>query len=675
MSKYKVQRIRFVEYGPKAVNCMALEDSDRERLAVCRQDGSIQIWSTTPRGYAWSIDFVIPSRVERSIDSVTWCHNRLFTAGLEGQLIEWDLENLVEKTTADACGGPVWCIAGSNDKNFIAAGCEDGSVRLFDIQYGGLEPGKTLNKQEFRVLSLAWSKCDSIIVTGSTDSTIRIYNVITSRIVSRISTDKLREKNTLIWAIHLTSDMTIISGDSLGQTQFWDGQMGTLLKSFKSHEADVLAVCVSEDEKSIYSSGIDSRIAEFKFETDESTGDVEWRMTRKLRSVNHDVRALSVTKFHDKCLIAGGVDPRVSVFKVDTGLLTGKFLSTFPDVPPCCLAKNSNVLVFYETNKIHAWKLPFLGEEGGELALPNKLLELKSPKEDYITCADISPNGKLIVFADIKSLYAYEISCSFDLPMKPETQVRKIKLPKGVSKGFKKIKMLPDGSRAIFASSKGIGIIDICGKDKSIAIIEGSKDLKGPWYLLEVDETGSYAASVNVNHEIYIFCLKTGSLECKVPQSSCKKLAIKFQPKTNNLVSVSVQKDVHIYDFVAKKIDDWSVQINKAKLLAKSTARRTKFINISFDQKDNSIAFLQSENGFIKMKIGAKTIGDKKLMRAGEKRKLQDGKLDCITSIPQYKSLLYIDTTKENALLVVECPFDRIFNALPPALKIKRFGR
>ena len=675
MSKYKVQRIRFVEYGPKAVNCMALEDSDRERLAVCRQDGSIQVWSTTPRGYAWSVDFVIPSRAKRSIDSVTWCNSRLFTAGLEGQLIEWDLENLAEKITADACGGPVWCIAGSNDKKFIATGCEDGSVRLFDIQYGGLEPGRTLNKQEFRVLSLAWSKCDSIIVTGSTDSTIRIYNVSSRRIVSRISTDKLREKNTLIWAIHLTSDMTIISGDSLGQTQFWDGKMGTLLKSFKSHEADVLAVCVSEDEKSIYSSGIDSRIAEFKFETDENAGDIEWRMTRKLRSVNHDIRALSVTKFHDKCLIAGGVDPRVSIFRVDTGSFNGRFLSTFPDFPPCCLAKDSNILVFYEANKIHAWKLPFLSEEGGELALPNKLLELKSPKEEYITCADISPSGNVIVFADINSLYAYEINYNFDEAMKPETQVRKIRLQKGVSKGFQKIKMLPDGSKAVFTSSRGIGMIDIYDRDRSSAIIESSKDLKGPWYLLEVDETGSYAASVNVNHEIYIFCLKTGSFVSKVPQSSYKKLAIKFQPKTNNLVSISVQKEVHIYDFFAKKIDDWSAELNKAKLLAKSTASKAKFINISFDQKDSSIAFLQSENGCIKMKIGAKIRFDEKPVRTGEKRKRKDGKQSCITLISQYNSLLYIDTTKENALLVVECPLGRIFNALPPALKIKRFGR
>ena len=37
-------------------------------------------------------------------------------------------------------------------------------------------------------------------------------------------------------------DGTIVSGDSLGHVQFWDGEMGTLLETFSSHTADVLTV-------------------------------------------------------------------------------------------------------------------------------------------------------------------------------------------------------------------------------------------------------------------------------------------------------------------------------------------------------------------------------------------------------------------------------------------------
>ena len=674
MSEYKVQRVRFVEYEPKAVNCTAFEDSDRERLAVCRSDGSIEIWCTHANKYGWSVDFVVPSRVDRSIDSVTWCQSRLFTAGLEGELTEWDLESLTEKHIADANGGPVWCIAASNDKHFIAAGCEDGSVRIFDVQFGGLEPTKTLDKQEFRVLSLAWSKCDKMIVTGSTDSTIRVYNVNTRHVTARISTDKLRDKSTLIWSMHLTSNMTIISGDSLGQTQFWDAEMGTLIKSFKSHEADVLSVCMSKDEESVYSSGIDSRIAEFKFIKDKTAKEGEWRLTRKLRSVNHDIRTLSLTKGPDECLIAAGIDPRLSKFKVSETESSGKFLSILPDSPPCCFAKNKNILVFHESNKIHVWKLPFLSGLDEQNQIPSKLLELKSPREDYITCSDITANGDIVVFADINGICAYAVSYTEVESVKPGIQIAKIKLPKAALQGTQKIKLFPDGSRILFASSQGIGIVSMCNGDKNVLFFDNCKEIKGPWQLLEIDQEGNYAAVVNCENEICIFCLQKRRLVCKVPNLQCRKLAIKFQPKTNNIMFVCAEKEFHIYDFISNKLDHRCSKIN-GKKLNKMPTKDSKFINLVFDQEDNSVVFLQSEDGVAKVQIGDEMDDKVTSNKAGQKRKHPEGKASFINSTTKYSSLLYLDINKENSLIIVEHPLDNILNALPPALKVKRFGR
>ena len=38
--------------------------------------------------------------------------------------------------------------------------------------------------------------------------------------------------------------MTVVSGDSLGHVQFWDGSLGTLLHSFTAHIADVMALAL-----------------------------------------------------------------------------------------------------------------------------------------------------------------------------------------------------------------------------------------------------------------------------------------------------------------------------------------------------------------------------------------------------------------------------------------------
>ena len=425
MTEYKVHRVRFVEFIPEAINCLAFEGCDSPRLAVSRQDGTIEIWSTTEKS-RWSKDFVIPSRKGRSIESLTWCKSRLFSAGLEGDITEWDLERLVEKQTVDSNGGPVWSLAVNHKGNQIAAGCEDGAVRVFSIESHALEHAFVLDKQESRILSLTWSHCDSTIVTGSTDSTIQVYDVKSKRIISRITTDKIKDKSTVIWCVHLTKDMTIISGDSFGKTQFWDASVGTLLQSFKSHEADVLAICVSENEDTVYSSGIDSRMIEFQLSNIEGSDFGEWRQTKRIRMVDHDIRSIAMSKDH---VIAGGVDPRL--IKFSKGMFEHqkiKLISPFTLIPPCSVAPMTNLLLFPSKNIVHLWKLPLLGSEKANENSPVKLLELKSSRSCHITACDISSDGSLLAYADIEGLCAFKISFSSGAEG-PDVNISKVRIP------------------------------------------------------------------------------------------------------------------------------------------------------------------------------------------------------------------------------------------------------
>lgn len=53
---------------------------------------------------------VIPGKEQRSIEALCWVGERLFSAGLSGEIIEFDLHNLRPKLTIDAYGGPIWTI-------------------------------------------------------------------------------------------------------------------------------------------------------------------------------------------------------------------------------------------------------------------------------------------------------------------------------------------------------------------------------------------------------------------------------------------------------------------------------------------------------------------------------------------------------------------------------------
>ena len=84
---------------------------------------------------------------------------------------------------------------------------------------------------------------------------------------------------TLVWSVKALNDgNTIVSGDSLGHTAFWDLSFGTLLQSFNivssrccvvnlkfcllQHKADVMSVVVCGDDL-VYASGVDSMVSLF----------------------------------------------------------------------------------------------------------------------------------------------------------------------------------------------------------------------------------------------------------------------------------------------------------------------------------------------------------------------------------------------------------------------------
>ena len=58
---------------------------------------------------------------------------RLFSASLDGTIIEWSLGTLMPKHVCDTHGGSAWCMSVSPNGQQLAVGCHDGMCRLFSV--------------------------------------------------------------------------------------------------------------------------------------------------------------------------------------------------------------------------------------------------------------------------------------------------------------------------------------------------------------------------------------------------------------------------------------------------------------------------------------------------------------------------------------------------------------
>ena len=228
-------------------------------------------------------------------------------------------------------------------------------VRLFDISLDTPSFLRGFEAQEGRVLSLAWHPSGEHMAVGGADSIIRKYDVKNGRCLLRITLDDFKSRSTLVWDVKFLSDSTIVSADSLGKVQLWNGKHGTLIQSFHLHLADVLTLAVSAGEDEIYSSGVDAKILCIRKAKSKGS---KWVKSGEVRAHTHDVRALALSS-SSGLLASGGVDTQLIVcptdsFDVDSCIKYHPFpdSSRFFSVAP-----KANVLMLQSSSSLKFWQL------------------------------------------------------------------------------------------------------------------------------------------------------------------------------------------------------------------------------------------------------------------------------------------------------------------------------
>ncbi|KAH7911229.1 WD40 repeat-like protein [Hygrophoropsis aurantiaca] len=523
-------------------------------LAVGRANGNIELCEWTGEddqvsSQAWQVQKTLsgpsPSKVDSisfslrypdilSPESIPTCSDlRLFSSGGGSELVEWDISQGCVRRTISSQAGAIWSMAANPASTLLALGCEDGSVRLLSLVADTLNHHRRFDRVKSRLLSIAWgppiprqpktsnggdSKMlregddsdessdeddeddwgDSWLVTGGSDSSLRKWDVATGRVVDRMGTDKVRGERTLVWAVGVLADGTIISGDSLGTVKFWDSSTCTQIQSFSAHGADVLSLIVGPQGTTVYTSGVDQKVIQFTFvpptppssTSPISTTPARWVQTNARRLHSHDVRSLAIwppyspvpsahkrkpkanAPFIAPILASGGLDMSVVLTPALPASTTSSTVApnivnplgpsgvcTFEDSyhkritykSATCVARRARLVASMHETGINIWRVldiltadtimdgMDIGSDPENRVGWENVLDMElSVRSNLVACA-LSDDGKWVVASDLYETKLFELITTPDGDIKPRrirtlTSVLQSQLPSESSK-------------------------------------------------------------------------------------------------------------------------------------------------------------------------------------------------------------------------------------------------
>ncbi|KAL9079061.1 MAG: hypothetical protein Q9157_002029 [Trypethelium eluteriae] len=544
-----IHRSRFVPYPPAAITTLAFSHvtstnrglGNDVRLAVGRANGDIEIWN--PLRGDWVQENIFRGGRSRTVDGLAWIQEpdetvagkviegrlRLFSIGYSHSITEWDLHSGVPLRDASGGGSAIWCMASQprmnkttvrkegpdqdQDQNQpfrgqnLVAGCADGSLILFSTADDDLRFARYITRaptKKAQALCITFQDRNKI-VAGYANSFMRVYDIRNGRLIRNITLGAGLPggpKETLVWQVKCLTGGDIVSGNSNGEIQIWDGKTYSQRQRIVGHKSDILALATASDGKTIFSGGTDMRTVIYKQDTQN-----RWTRAYNEKIHEHEVKAFAT--FQDRkidVVVSGGIDASPIVMPIKHfGSENRRTLPRLPQHSPVMSAPSQRLLATWWNRDVLIWRVG----SGQSHERPTKNWKLISrlvmKSEENISSASLSSDGRILAVstvAEVKLFHLYPAAGGSRF-----LRVRKIRVPERLQKGARLVQFSPNGNWvAVVSNASDVTVARIIlegsGSDEVVTILSEIVPLRRTLKSLQTQDGlngtwGSYNRTLN----------------------------------------------------------------------------------------------------------------------------------------------------------------------------------
>ncbi|WP_089126236.1 WD40 repeat domain-containing protein [Tolypothrix sp. NIES-4075] len=299
----------------RGINCLAFSPGGKNGnlppILASGSRGETKLWDLTKgeligtlSEYQWSVSGVVDE-----VNSLTFSPDgqTLVSGGADSTIKIWhsgavDLIDILHKHN-----GMVRCVAFTPDGRMLATGGDDRKILFWDLMYR--QVAIALSLDDTAAHSLAFSQDGQTLVTGSYRK-IKVWDLSCQGKVTSLNTEPLHilmGHSHIVRSLAVSGDDNILVSGSRDKTiKIWDLETGELLRTLKGHRDGVDAIALSPDGEIIASGSADKTIKLWHLHTGELLG--------TFTGHTNTVTALAFTA-SGEMLVSGSLDKTIKIWQ------------------------------------------------------------------------------------------------------------------------------------------------------------------------------------------------------------------------------------------------------------------------------------------------------------------------------------------------------------------------